>query len=196
MRRRHFSGLTVAIVTMTLAGSTIAYSQSDEAADPSVALPQAFTAKLGCGQDVGLNERSIELAPEDADGTSVDEFPRTIWRFRPLQVSDPRMGGNTYGYLAGTEWSNPDWDEEISVFSALWHVVNDGGEWIGPYTTLRNPEIGYATNAIRLEGHGGYEGLYAVIQADFLDECGWDVTGYILERDMPPFPEPAEGLRP
>ncbi len=76
--------------------------------------------------------------------------------------------------------------------SALWHVVNDGGEWIGEYTTLRTPEHGYATNAIRLVGHGGYEGLFAVIQADFRDDCGWHVEGFILDRDVPAFPEPVE----
>jgi hypothetical protein len=48
--------------------------------------------------------------------------------------------------------------------------------------------------AIRLEGHGGYEGLYAMIQADFRDDSGWDVTGYILERDVPTCPEPVSGL--
>jgi hypothetical protein len=32
--------------------------------------------------------------------------------------------------------------------------------------------------------------MYAVIQADFRDDCGWDVTGYILERDLRDFPEP------
>lgn len=189
------TGAALATSAIILAMSASAVAQS-EASPTVVAPPEPFTAWLACGQDAGLNEASVKLGLEDDSGTSAFEFPRTIWRFPTLQVSDPRMGGSTYNYLSGTEWTNADWDDEISVFSALWHVVNDGGEWIGPYSTLRSPEIGYATNAIRLEGHGGYEGLYAIIQADFLDDCGWDVTGYILERDMPPFPEPEAALQP
>jgi len=195
MSTRHkLSGFTLALAAVALGASASVTAQSDAEGDTTISPPEAFTALLACGQDVGYNEPSVTLSPEDAEGTTVFEFPRTVWYFRTREVSDPRMDGRTYGYLAGTEWSNPSRDEEISVFSALWHVVNEGGEWIGPYSTLRSPEIGYATNSIRLEGHGGYDGLYAIIEADFRDDCGWDVSGFILERDVPPFPEPIEGL--
>ena len=191
--RRRLSGLTLALATLALATSTTAVGQSEDTVGTSISSPEPFTAWLACGQDVGLNTPSTRIS-DDETGTSVSDAPRTIWRFRPLQVSDPRMDGMTYGYLAGTEWANDSWSDDIGVYSALWHVVNDGGEWIGPYTTLHAPEVGWATNSVRLEGSGDYQGLYAVIQADFRDDCGWDVTGYILERDVPAFPGAAPEL--
>lgn len=127
----------IATLAATLAASGLligsgALGQDDQLAKSSTALPGPFTARLACGQDDGLNEAGTATELPDDPGTSVSTIPRTIWRFPTLQVSDPRMGGRVYGYLAGTGWSNESWPDEVGVYSALWRVVNDGGEWIGP----------------------------------------------------------------
>ncbi len=193
-KRTLFISLSLAASSVVLSLGSTALGQSESSAASGMAAPAPFTARLGCGQDDGLNERGTVTALEDDPSVTVATIPRTVWRFPTLEVSDPRMGGRVYGYLAGTEWSSASWDDDMGVYSALWHVINDGGEWTGSYAGLRTPETGYANNTIRLEGHGGYEGLYAVIQTDFRDDCGFDVTGYILERDVPAFPQPLPAL--
>jgi hypothetical protein len=183
---------TIILAAGSLGSSVLAQSESDPG---PVSPPVPFTAHLACGQYAG-GEPEIKREVIGHPGSTATEIPRLIWRFRAIEASDPRMDGSVLGYLAGFDFGDASGFEDTAVYSALWQVVNEGGQWIGPYSTLVAPEFGYATNAIRLVGSGGYDGLFAVIQADFRDDCGWDVTGYILEQDVPGFPAPMAAVSP
>lgn len=50
-------------------------------------------------------------------------------------------------------------------------------------------QLSYSTFSMRLDGQGGYEGLTAVIEGDFTEDCGFDIRGVVVDGDLPATPE-------
>ena len=139
-------------------------------AQPEPAMTE-FGGTLGCGAPV-----------ETADGHSA-------FLFRDPQFSDSRLDGQHVSHLDGYEDGDPDSDG-VGAYAGLWEITNDGGSWLGEYATFRFAPDSYSTLSIQLDGSGGYDGQTAIMEADFLESCGWELRGVIVEGRLPDTPAP------
>ena len=79
-----------------------------------------------------------------------------------------------------------------AVQSLTTYAENDGGSWVGTGYAYQDPETTGLHYRTVLQGHGGYEGLTAIIN---LDEptfgALFEGTGVIVGPGLPDLPEPA-----
>ncbi len=157
------STLTVALTLGLLAGGTLAV-----AAQETTPTMSQFSGRLVCSGPVSSSEAA-------AYGFSVED------------ISDERFAGDHISHLTGYEDGDPDGDG-IGAYAALWEVTGADGGWVGDYTTFRFAPESYSTMTVALEGRGTYEGLTALMEADFTDDCGWDVRGVVVDGELPATP--------
>ena len=185
---RTISILSAGLLATTLGlGATTVATSAAGSDGTSVAAASGFSGRLGCGTAHRPGTTTFRQTSLD-DGTTVVDKSGVVWRFPVYEMSDPRLDGTVLGYLDGSDYLL---DEGVAgVYSALWTIENDGGSWIGHYETMLFPDSqwAYSTNSIRLVGEGDYAGLYAMIETDFRDNCGWDVRGFVVEGDPPASP--------
>jgi hypothetical protein len=155
----------------TIAAASMA-AMATPAAGQSEPAMTTFSGTLGCG-----------IAASTPDG-------HTAWSFRNTDLSDARLGGQHISHLAGYEHGDPDVDDGVGAYSGLWEVTNEEGSWVGEFSTFRFLPDSYSTLSIELDGQGAYDGLTAVMEADFLESCGWDLRGVIVDGELPPNPVP------
>ena len=67
-------------------------------------------------------------------------------------------------------------------------ITNEDGAWVGQTTSFRFPPESYSTFTVKLDGQGAYEGLTAVMEADFSEDCGFDIRGVVVGGDLPATP--------
>jgi hypothetical protein len=122
-------------------------------------------------------------------------------------MSDPRLEGTHYASGSYDTYRLPSTGGNLEariVYRETQRIVNDGGAWQGSMISFvapdeRDPEQGTVAGTTAnvytylLVGEGGYEGLTAIYDQVWDGDCGFDVTGIILEGDLPPaepyFPE-------
>jgi hypothetical protein len=104
-----------------------------------------------------------------------------------VDISDDRFAGSYIEQLAGYEDGDPDVDG-IGAYSTLWEITNEGGAWVGQTASFRFGPESYSTFSMRLDGQGGYEGLTAVMEGDFTEDCGFDIRGVVVDGDLPATP--------
>jgi hypothetical protein len=181
------------VMTSALAISATAAETDGAAEDAVIAMPAKFSGTLACGLPFGRLDGDLGAKTTDSVGEDGVErsLVNTIWRFPVVEMSDARLDGRVLGYQEGMDFLSDG--DEIGVYSGLWHVTNDDGEWIGPYSFVRLTPSEYSTVTIRLDGQGGYQGLTAVVEIDWRSDCGWDVQGFILEHSLPEPPLPVTG---
>jgi hypothetical protein len=128
---------------------------------------------------------------------------RTVYRQQGRQMemtwasSDTRLSGDVI--CAGDREVNRDGS---FVESATFVITNDGGRWVGrsmglaaadPVTDIvvgngLLPEGPDREELVLFQGEGGYEGLSAIVHADWNQEPPV-VTGTIFRGDLPPAPD-------
>jgi hypothetical protein len=164
-----------------------------------VAVGQSPTSGL-----VTIEASQIELASPgvmtpNADRTTYLEQGREMTM--DFQASDPRLSGEVA--CAGNRLISRDGS---FVEAETFVIVNDGGRWIGQSTghVLAGPPPDIVVgiwpastgpdhrDVVALRGEGGYEGLSAVISADW-SAVPPVVTGAIFEGAMPSAPELTSG---
>ena len=156
-----------AVAAMSLATAVAATTVPTVAAQEQPDMSE-FTGRLSCG----------------VQGPS---SPVVSWQFSVLDVSDERFDGSYVNQLAGYEVGDPDVDG-IGAYSALWEITNEGGAWVGQTASFRFGPESYSTFSMRLDGQGGYEGLTAVMEGDFTEDCGFDIRGVVVDGDLPATP--------
>jgi hypothetical protein len=157
----------------TLAAATLAAAATSVAtAQDTVPTMEPFEAHLAC-----------------AGAASAE---RTVWKYTVEEVSDPRFDGTHYSHLEGWEDGDPDMDG-IGAYAGLWEIRTDDGSWVGEYDTFRFAPYSYSTFSAQLDGHGAYENLEAIMEADWRDDCGWDLRGVVIGGELPAHPQPLDG---
>ena len=165
---RKVSPRATAVAAMSLATAlAAAIAPAVEAQDPQPTMSE-FTGRLGCGTAGPLSEA-------------------VSWQFPVVEISDERFAGTYVNQLAGYEDGDPDVDG-IGAYSALWEITNEGGGWVGDTASFRFPPESYSTFTVKLDGQGAYEGLTAVLEADFTEDCGFDLRGVVVNGDLPATP--------
>jgi len=76
----------------------------------------------------------------------------------------------------------------IGAYSSLWEITNVEGAWIGETPSFRFAPESYGTFTVKLDGQGAYEGLTAVMEADFTVDCGFDSRGVVVDGVLPATP--------
>lgn len=189
-------GAAVSVMTLLLsslvATSVSAVDADEPAGDPAVTSPTVFDGRLGCGQRFQRpNEGERQSIPDSVGADGVERsVVSAIWRFPVVDMSDDRFDGRYLGFQEGMDFRLDG--DEIGVFSGLWQITNDGGEWVGAHSFARLSPTEYSTATIRMDGRGGYEGLTAVMEADWRIDCGYDIRGLVVEQSLPEFPDPVE----
>ena len=198
----------VGVVTLVLLGGLgqVAVTQSEEESVPE-ALTE-FTGRMECyNLSMGTIEDVVIATTDEGD------LIRREWRGPTLsvavrEISDPRLDGritvwfNSDEYLIASD--EPAWqlsgvtpDEwPRGVVANTFRLTNAEGSWHGsPYQNWYVDGDNSTTTAV-YTGEGAYEGLTALMEMDFDVQnpvCAWDVHGYVIEGQLPPFPElPAE----
>jgi len=157
-----------AVAAMSLATAVAAATAPAVSAQDLQPTMSEFTGRLSCG----------------VQGPS---SPAVSWRFSVLDVSDERFDGSYIEQLAGYEDGDPDVDG-IGAYSTLWEITNEGGAWVGQTASFRFAPESYSTFTVKLDGQGGYEGLTAVMEGDFTEDCGFDIRGVVVDGDLPATP--------
>jgi hypothetical protein len=157
-----------AVATMSLATAVAATTAPVVTAQDLQPTMSQFTGRLSCG-------------------TQGPSSPAVSWQFSVLDVSDERFDGSYVNQLAGYEDGDPDVDG-IGAYSALWEITNEDGAWVGQNSSFRFPPDSYNTFTVKLDGQGAYEGLTAVMEADFNEDCGFDIRGVVVDGDLPATP--------
>ena len=152
-------GLATALATATAPAVTAQDTQ------PTMS---EFTGRLGCGT-AGPSSQAVS------------------WQFPVVEISDERFDGTYVNQLAGYEDGDPDVDG-IGAYSALWEITDEDGSWVGETASFRFPPDSYNTFTVMLDGQGAYEGLTAVMEADFTDDCGFDIRGVVVDGELPATP--------
>ena len=155
----------------TIAAASLAATAAPVSAQEDPVMTQ-FSGTLGCGMMLDTREGHAAFS------------------FRDPELSDPRLGGEHISHLDGYQDGDPDAEGGIGVYAGLWEITNEEGSWLGDYSTFRFPPDSYSTLTVHLDGFGGYDGLTAVMEADWLESCGWDLRGAIVEGQLPDTPAP------
>lgn len=188
-KRRGITGVVALTVGALVALSGMAAAADGSASEgPGLVPPSEFSGHLDCGIAYGVAtiEEMSGLGPEgDITGERLQDW---AWRFPVVQISDPRLDGTIVNTSNGYYFSDAA-ENEAGVYVALWSISNADGAWQGPTTNVLLPESGFGTTSTLLTGSGAYEGLSAFMQADWREDCGWDISGYVLEGDLPQAPE-------
>ena len=176
---------TISILAIgLLAGSAAGVAAQDEETD--VSTPAYVTWEV-TGDPVNVIDGAFDEEAAEMRGLVVQGAP--------VEASDPRLSGMYYYVINGNgqKLSTPDY---AIVESRSWRMENDGGAWTGTTTYVEagdgsdGPPAMVAESGI-LIGEGGYEGLIAVMYADYI-EADAQGESVILERSVPPFPEVPE----
>ena len=78
-------------------------------------------------------------------------------------------------------------EDGVEVFNKVFRIENDAGAWQEVPGFVLGSSQGWTSTFI---GEGDYAGLFAI--ADVLrDSDGWDLSGFILDGDVPPDLAPA-----
>ena len=125
---------------------------------------------------------TTEFGPIDGNGIGyVDQ----LWTMR-YDIDDQRLDGMSR--VRSNHFTLGGGDLRHSTY----YLVNDGGTWTGTGFEYQDPLTSGIHNRQVLDGHGGYEGLHAVLDWDQpAYAADFDVTGVIIAGDLPPLPEPA-----
>jgi len=138
---------------------------------------------------------SVGIMSPNADRTAYVEQGRQMTM--SFEASDPRLSGEVT--CAGDRLVNRDGSfVEAETFA----IVNDGGRWVGQSTghylaqpasdlVIGNgllPSRDVHTDVVVLRGKGGYDGLSAVIEADWSANPP-AVSGAIFSGELPTAPE-------
>jgi hypothetical protein len=192
----------IAVATLLVAllgvGAIVVGAQSPAPTPPedtAAQAPTAFSGHIECGPEVRSGTTTIRSIEGGGSATSRRDY---AWQ-QTATMSDPRLDGTAY--LSGTyvtyRLPGPGGDlEERIAYRETQRIVNDGGAWQGSMNTFvapdeRDPErgtrLGTADNVYTylLVGEGGYEGLTAIYDQVWDRACGFEVTGLILEGDLP-----------
>lgn len=175
----------VATVVLVLVGGLAAAAQSTDPLAPGTAIVQVVDAELV----------SPGLMRPDETKTVYHEQGRQMemtWA-----ASDARLSGDVI--CAGNREVNRDGS---FVESETFVITNDGGRWVGqsmglaaanpvPDTVVGNgllPVSPDHEDFILLRGEGGYEGLSAIVDADW-NTAPATITGSIFSGELPAAPD-------
>lgn len=151
-----------------LAGSTMAVAGQEEAG------PTVFTGRFAPSSQIqpGTNE-------------TVDDHTEArghAWAPLIVEMSDPRLDGAMTYSSNVDRYTGPDgaWGE-LGV--ATYRIETEDGAWEGSAPFFSTSGVDFSPTTVVLVGQDAYEGLYAVMDAD------WDaVTGVIFPGPPPPVP--------
>jgi hypothetical protein len=188
-RTRRVVALTITVFLSSLFSAGAVSLGADDVGS-SAGLPTEFSGRLGCGTPFERTDgRELPSRSDETDEEGIERsFVNAIWQFPVLEMSDPRLDGRFLGYQNGVDFRFEG--DEIGIFSGLWHVTNEGGEWVGAHTFARLSPTEYSTQTVRLSGKGSYEGLTAVIQTEWRADCGYDLRGFVVDSPLPDYPTP------
>jgi hypothetical protein len=163
-----------------LAGSAVGVAAQDEEFPPLV----YFT---GSADEPG---RFVE--PEVTEGDLGWTMSGLEVHDIPFEMSDPRISGSLSGFGQGAG-GGPFGEEGFVNFDAYtYRIDNEGGSWEGQGTYFwvaegeDDEKVDMST--MLLTGSGDYEGLYAYVFTDWLNEP--NIRGIITSLEPAAFPEP------
>ena len=206
MRTLRLSLVGTVIVALLggLGGAVLAQA---EEASTSEALTE-FTGRMECYDlSMGTIEDVVIATTEAGD------LIRREWRGPTLsvavrEISDPRLDGRIAVWFSSDEYlvasDEPAWqlsgvdpDEwPRGVVASTFRLTNDDGSWHGARYQNWYPDGDNSTTTAVYTGEEAYEGLTALVEMDYDEQnpvCAWDVHGYVIDGQLPPFPElPAE----
>lgn len=175
----------VSILTIgLLAGSAAGVAAQDEETD--VSTPAYVTWEV-TGDPINVIDGAFDEEAAEMRGLTVQGVP--------VEASDPRLSGLYYYVINGNgqKLNTPDY---AILESRSLRMENDGGAWTGTGTYVEagsgsdGPPAMVAESGI-LIGEGGYEGLVAYVQGDYI-EADNQGKAVIIERSVPPMPEVPE----
>lgn len=112
------------------------------------------------------------------------------WRIE-YDVDDPRLRGEAYGRM--NEYDIKGLPQ--GPITTTSYIENEGGSWTGTAQGYQDPESRGQHLRGLLIGHGGYDGLTAILSID-AEYFGapYEVSGVIVEGPLPPMPEPVSEI--
>ena len=161
---------------------------------PDYTTPGLISGSIACGPGIRnpmVTYSNVEL---EETGRAIVERRGAAYQLSIVSMSDPRLAG-TLTDLIDTDQYGAALDD-LQVGALTWTLQNDDGSWTSQFVSFQTDPTDWSTATLLWNGSGDYEGLVAVTQLDYLpadtgNDCGWDLTGYIVESDLlPDTPEP------
>ena len=169
-----------------LASSAVGVAAQDE----ELTGPASFTGTIG--------ESAVVGEPTDAVVDGVLQI-RGLEREGPIESTDPRLTG-TLSRVIDLDLQRVGDFGEVAVFTVRNRIDNDMGSWSGTSVGIgRNgPDIAADEeldfHTILLTGEGGFDGLSAIVLADFAQrEVGGDIKGVIYQGELPELDDMDDG---
>ena len=111
----------------------------------------------------------------------------------PIEMSDPRISGNLSMHAQGAGGGPFGEDGFVNFDMKTFRIDNDGGSWEGEGVYLwvaeGEDEIAVDVETMLLTGSGDYDGLYAYVVTDWLNDEP-KIRGIITSLEPAAFPEP------
>ena len=177
---------TVILMLLGVAGGT-SIAEDDQVSDPTAIV-------TGSMLEMTSDPSELEYSAEGVDGEpDWVGHGRGLMTMQTAEWSDPRLPSEIQSVANFDEYGPPG--SAFYAFSSRWLLEGPDGYWEGPWTGFCD-SVDHCHGTVILTGHGGYEGLYAVL-AEKPGEgssggSGQVVEGVILFGEMPPMPDPVE----
>jgi len=201
---RTYAGLAVASLVLIAVGAigiaSLERLPQAGTGPPDMHPPDPFTGTIVCGPvNVAPTTTGTDIALGDA-GARIWEGRGGAYTLRIDSIGDPRLTGTLTNQLDVDRYGTGM--EALEVGSLTWTLENEDGVWTSQFASFLTEPNEWSTATLRWDGSGGYGGLVAITQLDYLPnmsgtDCGWEVHGLIVSADLlPAYPEPDPLLRP
>lgn len=176
---RAIRGIIISSLAVGLVASTAVGSAAQDG-DPAGAA--SFTGTIGESAVVGEPTEAIVDGELQIHG---------VEREGPIESTDPRLTG-TLSRVIDFDVQRVNEGDEVAVITVQNRIVNEMGSWSGTSVGIgrMGPDVAaeeeFNFHTILLTGEGAYDGLSAIVLADFGQrEVGADIEGVIHQGDLP-----------
>lgn len=162
--------------------------------------PARFEGTILCGPELSRPTTTITDIELGDTATYITEDRGAAYALAIESIEDPRLEGSLTNQLDTDRYGIRS--DKLQLGSLRWTIENDDGAWTTSFSSFLTEPNEWSTATARWAGSGGYEGLVALMQIDYIpaitgSDCGWHVHGLIVPAELLPTemrPEPA--LRP